>query len=97
LMDARQLVGVGNIYACEALHGARIHPQTPAGRLSKARWERLTQTVRTVLTRAIERGGTTFSNFEDADGHRGEFVKELAVYGREGLPCPICAGAVRRV
>lgn len=97
LMDARQVVGVGNIYACEALWAAGIHPQAAAGRLSRARWERLTRSVQELLSRAIESGGTTFRDYQDADGRRGEFAASLAVYGREGLPCPACAKPVRRL
>ncbi len=96
LMDARTVAGVGNIYACEALFRARVHPATPAGRLSLARWRVLVRAVRATLRAAIRRGGTTLRDFADPDGDAGYFAIELSVYGREGEPCG-CGGRVRRV
>lgn len=96
LMDAHKIVGVGNIYACEALFAARVHPATAAGRLSLARWHKLVLEVRATLRRAIARGGTTLRDFANADGDAGYFAIELRVYGREGEACR-CGGTVRRV
>ena len=97
IMDARRVVGVGNIYASEALFDAGINPRVHAGRLSLKRCERLAETVKTTLQRAIDQGGTTIRDFEDLDGSAGYFAKQLQVYGREGLPCFRCAKEVRRL
>lgn len=97
LMDGRRLVGVGNIYATEALHRAGIHPSRSVRRLSLARWERLAAAVVAVLERAIARGGTTLNDFADGEGNSGYFQIDLAVYGRDGEPCPRCGRAIRRI
>lgn len=97
LMDAAVVVGVGNIYANEALHTAGIHPARAAGRLSRARWERVHAAVRDTLERALRAGGTTLSDFKDAEGSEGEFQVELSVYGREGGACLRCPGRIRRL
>jgi formamidopyrimidine-DNA glycosylase len=97
LMDARRVVGVGNIYATESLHRAGIHPSRAAGALSAERWRRLARAVREVLRRAIRQGGTTLNDFADGQGRQGEFQVDLAVYGREGEPCPRCGAPVRRL
>ena len=97
LMDARIVVGVGNIYASEALFRAGVHPKRAAGRISRARWRLLSEAVVAVLNQAVEEGGTTLSDFADGDGTPGYFQVSLAVYGREGGPCPSCGLAVRRI
>ena len=96
LMDASVVVGVGNIYASEALFAAGIHPRRSVARLSAARWERLAVAVRGVLARAIAQGGTTLNDFVDGAGNAGYFQVSLAVYDREGAPCVRCAGTIRR-
>lgn len=95
LMDQANVVGVGNIYAAEALFLAGIDPRRPAGRISLARWQRLVAAVRQILTQAITRGGTTLRDFLAPDGSPGYFEQELAVYGREGEPCRKCGCALR--
>jgi formamidopyrimidine-DNA glycosylase len=97
LLDARVVVGVGNIYASEALHLAGIHPGRSVSRISAARWHRLAGAVRWVLERAIEVGGTTLSDFTDGDGQAGYFQISLSVYDREGEPCGRCGRSVRRL
>ena len=97
LMDSRVVVGVGNIYASESLFAAGIAPARAAGRVSRARYRRLADAVRRVLMRAIEAGGTTLRDFTVADGSPGYFRQQLAVYGREGAPCPACGAAVRQL
>ena len=97
LMDARVVVGVGNIYACEALWLARVHPRRSVARVGAATWERLTAAVRDVLGRAIDEGGTTLNDFADADGNAGYFQVSLAVYGRESEACDRCGRTVRRI
>jgi len=96
IMDAKTVVGVGNIYASEALFAAGIHPRRPAGRISRARYDLLTETIRTTLANAIELGGTSLRNFTVGDGTPGYFGQSLKIYGREGEPCPGCGQAIRR-
>ncbi len=95
-MDGKTVVGVGNIYASEALYMAGIHPARAAGRISAARYDALAGAIRDVLSRAIRHGGTTLRDFVDSDGNPGYFAQELLVYEREGLPCFQCQAAVKR-
>lgn len=95
LMDARTVVGVGNIYANEALFAAGIRPTTPAGRISLARYGRLTAAVRQVLREAIAAGGTTLRDFVASDGQPGYFRQRLQVYDRAGEPCLTCGTVLR--
>jgi len=97
LMDAHTLVGVGNIYASEALFRARIDPRKPAGAVSRAAWNRLVSAVREVLAEAITAGGTTIRDFMSSDGEPGYFRISLQVYGRGGEPCLACGAPVRVV
>ena len=90
LMNANIVVGVGNIYASEALFGSGIHPKRHAGRISAARMHDLASAVRQVLQRAIEAGGTTLRDFHGGDGEPGYFRQQLDVYDRQGLPCRRC-------
>lgn len=90
IMNAGIVVGVGNIYASEALFAARIHPQRRAGRISAARMAALAAAIKAVLGRAIDAGGTTLRDFHGSDGEPGWFRQELDVYGRSGLPCRRC-------
>lgn len=90
LMDAHLVVGVGNIYANEALFDAGIDPRRPAGRISLERYRRLAEAVRRVLEAAIQQGGTTLRDFTRPDGRNGYFRLSLAVYGREGQACIRC-------
>ena len=95
LMDGRIVVGVGNIYASEALFRAGIDPRRAAGRVSGERYERLVVAIRNVLTEAIEAGGTTLRDFTDGHGEAGWFHIKLAVYGRDGQPCLGCGTVIR--
>lgn len=97
LMDGRLVVGVGNIYATEALHRAGIHPARSVSRIGRERWQRLAEAVIEVLEQAIREGGTTLNDFADGEGREGEFQISLGVYGRDGEACPRCAGTVRRI
>lgn len=97
IMDARVVVGVGNIYATEALFLAGIRPTVPAGRVSLAAWEALAGRIRHVLAAAIQMGGTTLRDFVNQDGNPGYFRQSLNVYGRHGQPCPVCATTLKEV
>ena len=96
IMDAGTVVGVGNIYASEALFRAGIHPTRPAGRVSRARMIALAAAIRHVLGRAIEAGGTTLRDFYGGDGSPGYFQQELSAYGRTGEPCQRCGEPIRQ-
>ncbi len=97
LMDARVVVGVGNIYASEVLWRSRVHPRRSVARVGAGTWGRLREEVRGVLGRAIEEGGTTLNDFTDGEGNAGYFQVSLAAYGREGEPCQRCGRALRRI
>lgn len=97
LMDARQIAGVGNIYASEALFLAGIRPRRPAGRLSYPAWQKLTMAMKKVLRDAIRQGGTTLKDFQNAHGEAGYFQVYLRVYGRAGEPCSRCGRSIRRL
>jgi formamidopyrimidine-DNA glycosylase len=97
LMDGKVVVGVGNIYANEALYLAGIRPDRAAGRISLARYERLAFFVKQVLTSAIEHGGTTLRDFVGGDGKPGYFAQQLFVYGRGGQPCKACGTTLREL
>ena len=97
LMDAAVVVGVGNIYASESLHLARLRPTRPVDRLRPAHWARLHDAVRHVLQAAIDNHGTSFSDYVDSNGERGEFQNELLVYGREGEPCARDGHRIKRI
>ena len=94
LMNSRVVVGVGNIYASEALFLAGIHPARPAGRISRLRYAKLADAVREVLAAAIAAGGTTLRDFVASDGQPGYFAQRLSVYGRAGAPCDRCHGTI---
>lgn len=97
LMDARIVVGVGNIYASEALWRARVHPRRSVARVGAETWERLADTVREVLDQAIVQGGTTLEDFVDGEGNAGYFQISLDAYGRQGEPCRRCQTGLRRI
>jgi formamidopyrimidine-DNA glycosylase len=97
LMDSRIVVGVGNIYANEALFMSGIRPLCKSGRISVLRYERLTEAVRSVLESAIKQGGTTLRDFIGGDGKPGYFKQQLQVYGRGGLPCGQCGRVLKEL
>jgi formamidopyrimidine-DNA glycosylase len=97
IMDQGVVVGVGNIYASEALFRAGIHPETEAGRIDQLRYQKLAAGIRAVLEEAIAAGGTTIRDFADTEGKPGYFARQLQVYGREGEPCLGCGRPVRAV
>lgn len=95
LLSGTVVVGVGNIYASESLFRAGIRPATPAGRLARARCDRLADAIRATLSAAIAAGGSTLRDFVAADGASGYFQLECFVYDRAGQPCRVCGAPIR--
>ncbi len=95
IMDAKVVVGVGNIYASEALFRAGIRPQTAANKITGPKLEKLVMAIRDVLTDSIREGGTTLRDFLQSDGEPGYFKQRLFVYERKGEPCRVCGTPVR--
>jgi formamidopyrimidine-DNA glycosylase len=97
IMNAQIVVGVGNIYASEALFMACINPCRAAGRISLQRYERLVVAIKEVLASAIKAGGTTLRDFYGGDGEAGYFQQQLQAYGREGEPCRRCDAPITAI
>ena len=97
IMDSHVVVGVGNIYANEALFMAGIHPARAAGRVALKRYVSLAETIKTVLHDAITQGGTTLRDFVGGDGSPGYFAQQLRVYGRQGQPCRACKSVLKEI
>jgi len=97
LMDAKRVVGVGNIYASESLFRARIDPRKPAKRLSLEQCEDLVAAIKVTLRAAIKAGGSSLRDFVGADGGEGYFQNRTLVYDRAGMPCRRCRTAIRRI
>lgn len=97
VMDNHVVVGVGNIYANEALHQAGIHPRRAAGRISPDRFNYLAETIRETLSAAILLGGTTLRDFVNSDGKPGYFAQSLQVYGRGSQPCRLCQTSLKEI
>ena len=99
LLDQKIVSGLGNIYVCEALYRAKIHPKRKAGRISEPRVAALVPIIRQVLADAIEAGGSSLRDFRQADGELGYFQHSFDVYGRENEPCrtPACPGVIGRI
>jgi formamidopyrimidine-DNA glycosylase len=96
IMNGHVVVGVGNIYASEALFMAGIHPQRAAGRISRRRYDSLVVSIQDVLRRAIKQGGTTLRDFSGSDGKPGYFAQELLVYDRANYECFQCSATIRQ-
>ena len=94
-MDSRIVVGVGNIYANEALYAAGIHPKRKAGNITQTRYQRLATAIKEILEKALASGGTTLRDFVNGDGKPGYFRQELRVYHRTGEPCAQCQAPVK--
>lgn len=97
LMNSRIVVGIGNIYANEALFLAGIHPAIAAGRIGARRCARLVQAIKETLERAIEAGGSSLRDFVDSDGNAGYFQQQYWVYGRVGQPCRKCGTNIEQI
>jgi formamidopyrimidine-DNA glycosylase len=96
LMDQQILGGIGNIYACEILHQVGLSPWRKTASLLPDDWRKIENAMRMVLSQAIDCRGTSISDWRDLFGNKGEYQKELRVYGREGEKCLRCDGIVRR-
>ncbi|HKJ25181.1 MAG TPA: bifunctional DNA-formamidopyrimidine glycosylase/DNA-(apurinic or apyrimidinic site) lyase [Myxococcota bacterium] len=97
LMAQAVVAGVGNIYADEALFGARVRPTRRAGKVTRAECERIAREVRRVMLRAIETGGSSISDYVAPDGSDGAYQDERRVYARAGEPCPACGAPVKKI
>ena len=97
IMNSKIVVGVGNIYASEALFLAGIHPARAAGRISRPRIERLVDSIKVVLRKSIQQGGTTLRDFVRENGEPGYFSQYLNVYGKTGEPCPGCSTTIKQI
>jgi formamidopyrimidine-DNA glycosylase len=97
LLDQRLIAGLGNIYVCEALFRAGIHPETPGGAVATKQLKRLAPAILAVLDEAIAAGGSTLRDHAAPDGTLGYFQKDFAVYGRAGQACMVCATPVARI
>jgi formamidopyrimidine-DNA glycosylase len=96
IMNSQLVVGVGNIYASEALFRAGIAPRRAAGRITKAQAQKLSRAIKAVLSAAIKIGGTTLRDYVNADGEAGYFRQKLFVYERAGAHCRVCRSVVRQ-
>ncbi|MDA7441102.1 bifunctional DNA-formamidopyrimidine glycosylase/DNA-(apurinic or apyrimidinic site) lyase [Candidatus Pseudothioglobus singularis] len=97
IMDSKVVVGIGNIYASESLFLAGISPKRVSGKTSKNRYQTLTDSIKKILTDAINNGGTTLNDFSNVDGSPGYFSQILSVYNRENMPCIICDSKIKRI
>ncbi|GJL77896.1 MAG: formamidopyrimidine-DNA glycosylase [Nitrospinaceae bacterium] len=96
LMDSKRITGVGNIYACESLFDAAIHPMKHAGKITLAQWQKLIPSLQSTLKNSIASGGTTLRDFFSADNTPGYYAVNLSVYGKENQPCPHCQTPISR-
>ena len=97
IMNSHIVVGVGNIYASESLFLSGIRPTTPAHKISLPRMEKLINAIKTVLRKAIKKGGTSLRDFTQSDGKPGYFKQSLNVYGRDGEPCVKCGSPIKLI
>jgi len=97
IMNQSVIYGIGNIYACEILHRAGIHPERTAATLTKDDWGRIFRQAKGVLKKAIEKRGTSISDWRDLYGRKGENQHELKIYGKKGDACSICGGTICRI
>ena len=97
LMDNRIAVGIGNIYACESLFRARLHPERPASSISKQSYSELASHIQAVLNEAISSGGSTLRDYVRSSGDSGYFQHHFAVYGRENKSCTDCTNLIQRI
>lgn len=94
ILDQSTVAGVGNIYADESLHLAKIHPSTPAASLNPAKVRRLYEAIKTIIALGVEHGGTSFTNYVNALGGVGDYLHHARVFRRQGLECPVCGSEI---
>lgn len=94
ILDQSTVAGVGNIYADESLHLAKIHPATPAGILTKPQIKRLYEAIKTIIALGVEHGGTSFAHYVTALGGTGDYLDNARVFRRQGLTCPVCGTVI---
>ena len=97
LLDQKRIAGIGNIYADEALHRARLHPLSPAGSMRAEHWEDLQEGIVDALELGIRNGGSSIDDYRDARGEQGSMQDEFLVHTREGQPCPRCGERISRI
>ncbi|MCF6767193.1 bifunctional DNA-formamidopyrimidine glycosylase/DNA-(apurinic or apyrimidinic site) lyase [Thiotrichales bacterium 19S11-10] len=97
IMDSKIVCGVGNIYASEALFKAKIHPKTPANQLNSTQYKTLVNEIKSILTLAIEQGGTTLKDFKNSNGKPGYFTQKLNVYAKDKNPCIRCKTPIEKI
>ncbi|HSX14330.1 MAG TPA: bifunctional DNA-formamidopyrimidine glycosylase/DNA-(apurinic or apyrimidinic site) lyase [Candidatus Saccharimonadales bacterium] len=97
ILDQSTVAGIGNIYADEALHLAKIHPATKAGNLTPAQIKRLFEAIKTIIASGIEHGGTSFAHYVNALGGKGDYLDHARVFRRTGQPCPVCATTIIKI
>jgi formamidopyrimidine-DNA glycosylase len=97
IMDQSVGAGIGNIYADESLHLARIHPLRRAGELNAAEVKRLWESMREIMRLGIQHGGTSFSNYVNVLGGEGDYLQHARVFRRQGLPCPVCGAKIEKI
>lgn len=97
LLDQTVLAGIGNIYADESLWGAKIHPATKVGLLTRAQTKKLYAEIVNVLQLSIEKGGSTDRNYVNAEGKKGSYIDFAKVFRRENLPCPRCGSTIEKI
>ena len=96
-MDQKAVLGIGNIYACEILHQTGIHPERIAASVTKKEWKAIFRNAGIILRKAIEKRGSSISDWRDLYGSQGENQNELKAYGRAGQKCFQCGGTIRRI
>jgi formamidopyrimidine-DNA glycosylase len=94
ILDQSTVAGVGNIYADESLHLAKIHPALPAGQLTKPQVKRLYEAIKSIIALGVEHGGTSFTTYVNALGGRGDYLHNARVFRRQGLACPVCGTTI---
>jgi formamidopyrimidine-DNA glycosylase len=97
ILDQSTVAGVGNIYADESLHLAKIHPSRLAGELSQTEVKRLYEAIKTIIGNGISQGGTSFSKYVNALGGKGNYLDVARVFRREGQPCPVCGTIIEKI
>jgi formamidopyrimidine-DNA glycosylase len=97
ILDQSTVAGVGNIYADESLHLAKIHPADRTAQLTKAEIKRLYEAIKSIIAAGIEHGGTSFSHYVNALGVKGDYLDQARAFGRTGQPCPVCATPIEKI